>query len=207
MGNLSKIYAENPQPKILEGMVDVLKNGGFVIYHTDTVYALGCDIKNIKAMQQLSRIKGEKLERANLAFICHNLSNLSAYATQLNSITFKLLKKYLPGPYTFILPSNKALPLPFKKRKTLGIRVPKHSVVVEIVKSLGNPVLTTSMHDIDNIIKYTTDPEIIFEEWQSKVNVVIDSGFGVNVTSTVIDANNERPIIIRQDAGEFVETI
>lgn len=207
MAEFLKIYAENPRPRILERVVNILNNGGLVIYPTDTVYALGCDVKNIKAMQQLSRIKGEKLERANLAFICHNLSNLSAYTAQLNSSTFKLLKKYLPGPYTFILPSNKALPRPFKKRKTVGIRVPNHSVILEIVKRLGNPILTTSIHDNDNIIEYTSDPEIIFEEWHSKVDVVIDSGFGGNVPSTVIDATNERPIIIRQGAGEFVEAI
>ena len=141
MAELIKIYQENPHPRAIEKVVKSLKNGGLVIYPTDTVYALGCDVKNLKAMQYLAQLKGEKLERANLAFICYDLSDLSTYTAQLSSTTFKLLKKYLPGPYTFILPSNKALPRPFKKRKTVGVRIPKHAVVLEIVKLLGIPSL------------------------------------------------------------------
>ena len=203
MAELIKIYPENPHPRAIEKVVKSLKNGGLVIYPTDTVYALGCDVKNLKAMQYLAQLKGEKLERANLAFICHDLSDLSTYTTQLSSTTFKILKKYLPGPYTFILPSNKALPRPFKKRKTVGVRIPKHAVVLEIVKQLGNPILTTSIHDEDAIIEYTTDPDVIFDDWRSQVDIVIDSGFGGNIPSTVIDASQEPPVVIRSGAGEF----
>jgi tRNA threonylcarbamoyl adenosine modification protein (Sua5/YciO/YrdC/YwlC family) len=203
MAELIKIYPENPHPRAIEKVVKSLKNGGLVIYPTDTVYALGCDVKNLKAMQYLAQLKGEKLERANLAFICHDLSDLSTYTAQLSSSTFKLLKKYLPGPYTFILPSNKALPRPFKKRKTVGIRIPKHPVVLEIVKQLGNPIITTSIHDNDAIIEYTTDPDVIFEDWRSKVDIVIDSGFGGNIPSTVIDTCQEPPLVTRSGAGEF----
>ena len=203
MAELIKIYPENPHPRAIEKVVKSLKNGGVVIYPTDTVYALGCDVKNLKAMQYLAQLKGEKLERANLAFICHDLSDLSTYTAQLSSTTFKLLKKYLPGPYTFSLPSNKALPRPFKKRKTVGVRIPKHAVVLEIVKQLGNPILTTSIHDEDAIIEYTTDPDVIFEDWRSQVDIVIDSGFGGNIPSTVVDACQEPPVVIRSGAGEF----
>lgn len=205
MSELIKIYSKNPHPRAMEKVVNILKNGGLVIYPTDTVYALGCDIKNLKAMQRLAQIKGQKLEHTNFAFICNNLSHLSDYTAQLDLPIFKLLKRYLPGPYTFILPSNKTLPHPFKKRKTVGIRVPDHPVVLEMVERLGNPILTTSIHDDDRIIDYTTDPEIIYEEWSKKVDVVIDSGFGGNIPSTVVNATAEIPYVIRQGKGEFYE--
>lgn len=205
MAELIKIYPENPHPRMMDKVVQSLRRGGLVIYPTDTVYALGCDINNMKAMQRVAQIKGQKLERANMAFICQNLSHLSDFTAQLNSTTFKLLKHYFPGPYTFILPSNKTLPHPFKKRKTVGIRVPDHPVILEIVKQLGNPILTTSIHDDDRIIDYTTDPEIIYAEWRNKVDVVIDSGFGGNIPSTVIDATVDPPNIIRQGKGEFYD--
>jgi tRNA threonylcarbamoyl adenosine modification protein (Sua5/YciO/YrdC/YwlC family) len=205
MAELIKIYPENPHPRMMDKVVQSLRRGGLVIYPTDTVYALGCDINNMKAMQRVAQIKGQKLERANMAFICQNLSHLSDFTAQLNSTTFKLLKHYFPGPYTFILPSNKTLPHPFKKRKTVGIRVPDHPVILEIVKQLGNPILTTSIHDDDRIIDYTTDPEIIYAEWRNKVDVVIDSGFGGNIPSTVIDATVNPPNIIRQGKGEFYD--
>lgn len=205
MAELIKIYPENPHPRMMDKVVQSLRRGGLVIYPTDTVYALGCDINNMKAMQRVAQIKGQKLERANMAFICQNLSHLSDFTAQLNSTAFKLLKHYFPGPYTFILPSNKRLPHPFKKRKTVGIRVPDHPVILEIVKQLGNPILTTSIHDDDRIIDYTTDPEIIYAEWRNKVDVVIDSGFGGNIPSTVIDATVNPPNIIRQGKGEFYD--
>ncbi len=205
MAEFLKIYPENPHPRMVDKVVQSLRRGGLVIYPTDTVYALGCDVKHLKAMQRLAQIKGQKLERTNMAFICHNLSHLSDYTAQLDLPTFKLLKRYLPGAFTFILPSNKALPHPFKKRKTVGIRVPNHSVILEIVKQLGNPILTTSIHDDDRIIDYTTDPEIIYNEWRHKVDVVIDSGFGGNIPSTVVDATTSTPTIIRQGKGEFYD--
>lgn len=205
MAEFIKIYPENPHPRAVTKVVNALNKGGLVIYPTDTVYALGCDSKNLKAMHRLAQLKGQKLERTNMAFICHNLSHLSDYTAQLDSSTFKLLKRYLPGAYTFILPSNKALPHPFKKRKTVGIRVPDHSVILEIVEQLGNPILTTSIHDDDQIIDYTTNPEIIYDEWRNKVDIIIDSGFGGNIPSTVIDATSLPPQIVREGKGEFYD--
>lgn len=203
MAELLKLYSENPHPRTLDKVVDVLKRGGLVIYPTDTVYALGCDVKNTKAMERIARIKGVKLERAQFSFICHNLSHLSDYTAQLDAATFKLIKRYFPGPYTFILPSNKALPHPFKKRKTVGIRVPDHPIALELVKRLGNPIVSTSIHDEDDIIEYTTDPELIYEKWQKDADVVIDNGFGGNIASTVIDLTQNPPVVVREGKGQI----
>ncbi|MGB0186314.1 MAG: L-threonylcarbamoyladenylate synthase [Flavobacteriaceae bacterium] len=203
MAELLKLYSENPHPRTLDKVVDVLKRGGLVIYPTDTVYALGCDVKNTKAMERIARIKGVKLERAQFSFICHNLSHLSDYTAQLDATTFKLIKRYFPGPYTFILPSNKALPHPFKKRKTVGIRVPDHPIALELVKRLGNPIVSTSIHDEDDIIEYTTDPELIYEKWQKDADVVIDNGFGGNIASTVIDLTQNPPVVVREGKGQI----
>lgn len=203
MAELLKLYSENPHPRTLDKVVDVLKRGGLVIYPTDTVYALGCDVKNTKAMERIARIKGVKLERAQFSFICHNLSHLSDYTAQLDATTFKLIKRYFPGPYTFILPSNKALPHPFKKRKTVGIRVPDHPIALELVKRLGNPIVSTSIHDDDDIIEYTTDPELIYEKWQKDADVVIDNGFGGNIASTVIDLTQNPPVVVREGKGQI----
>ena len=203
MAELLKLYSENPHPRTLDKVVDVLKRGGLVIYPTDTVYALGCDVKNTKAMERIARIKGVKLERAQFSFICHNLSHLSDYTAQLDAATFKLIKRYFPGPYTFILPSNKALPHPFKKRKTVGIRVPDHPIALELVKRLGNPIVSTSIYDEDDIIEYTTDPELIYEKWQKDADVVIDNGFGGNIASTVIDLTQNPPVVVREGKGQI----
>ena len=203
MAELLKLYSENPHPRTLDKVVDVLKRGGLVIYPTDTVYALGCDVKNTKAMERIARIKGVKLERAQFSFICHNLSHLSDYTAQLDATTFKLIRRYFPGPYTFILPSNKALPHPFKKRKTVGIRVPDHPIALELVKRLGNPIVSTSIHDDDDIIEYTTDPELIYEKWQKDADVVIDNGFGGNIASTVIDLTQNPPVVVREGKGQI----
>ena len=203
MAELLKLYSENPHPRTLDKVVDVLKRGGLVIYPTDTVYALGCDVKNTKAMERIARIKGVKLERAQFSFICHNLSHLSDYTAQLDATTFKLIKRYFPGPYTFILPSNKALPHPFKKRKTVGIRVPDHPIALELVKRLGNPIVSTSIYDEDDIVEYTTDPELIYEKWQKDADVVIDNGFGGNIASTVIDLTQNPPVVVREGKGQI----
>ncbi len=202
MAEFLKLYSENPHPRTLDKVVNVLKQGGLVIYPTDTVYALGCDVKNIKAMERISRIKGVKLERAQFSFICHDLSHLSDYTAQLGTSTFKLLKRYFPGPYTFILPSNKALPHPFKKRKTVGIRVPDHPIALELVKRLGNPIVSTSIHDEDDVIEYTTDPELIFEKWQKLADIVIDNGYGGNKASTVVDLTQDPAVVVREGKGE-----
>lgn len=203
MSQFLKIYPENPNEAAVKKVVDVLKNGGLVIYPTDTVYGLGCDITNTKALERIAKIKGVKLEKANFSFICHDLSNLSDYVKQINTATFKLLKKALPGPYTFILPGNNNLPKDFKKKTTVGIRIPDNSIALEIVRQLGNPIVSTSIHDEDDVIEYTTDPELIFEKWQNLVDVVIDGGYGDNIGSTIIDLSGDEPIVVREGKGSL----
>ena len=201
MAELLKIFPENPNPKAIKKVIEVLKKGGLIIYPTDTVYGLGCDITNVKALERIAKIKGIKLERSNCSFICHDLSNLSDYVTQIDTSTFKLLKRTLPGPYTFILPGASSLPHPFKKKKTVGIRIPDNSIALEIVKSLGNPIVSTSIHDEDELLEYTTDPELIFEKWSSKVDLVIDGGFGDNTPSTVVEVKDSEITILREGKG------
>ena len=201
MSELLKIYPENPNPKAIQKVVETLKKGGLIIYPTDTVYGLGCDITNMKALDRIARIKGVKLERSNFSFICYDLSNLSDYVTQIETPIFKLLKRTLPGPYTYILPGASTLPHPFKKKKTVGIRIPDNSIALEIVKSLGNPIVSTSIHDDDEILEYSTDPELIHEKWNSKVDLVIDGGYGDNQPSTVIEVSGTEVSVIREGKG------
>ncbi len=203
MARLIKIYKENPNPKEIDKVVKVLQNGGLVIYPTDTVYGLGCDITNTKALERIAKIKGVKLEKANFSFICNDLSHLSDYVKQIDTSTYKLLKRALPGPYTFVLPGSKSLPNVFKKKKTVGIRVPDNAIALEIVKALGNPIVSTSIHDEDDVIEYTTDPELIFEKWQHKVDLVIDGGYGDNEASTVIDLRDSEPLVLREGKGSL----
>lgn len=203
MSELLKIYPENPNPKAIQKVVETLKKGGLIIYPTDTVYGLGCDITNMKALDRIAKIKGVKLERSNFSFICHDLSNLSDYVTQIETPIFKLLKRTLPGPYTYILPGASTLPHPFKKKKTVGIRIPDNSIALEIVKSLGNPIVSTSIHDDDEILEYSTDPELIHEKWNSKVDLVIDGGYGDNQPSTVIEINGTELSVIREGKGSI----
>ena len=198
-----KIYKDNPNPTEINKVVDVLKKGGLVIYPTDTVYGLGCDITNTKAVEKIARIKGLKLEKANFSFICNDLSHLSDYVKQINTPTYKLLKRALPGPYTFILPGSKSLPKVFKKKKTVGIRVPDNTIARAIVEALGNPIISTSIYDEDDVIEYTTDPELIFEKWQHLVDGVIDGGFGDNYASTIIDLTAQEPVVIREGKGSL----
>ncbi len=203
MAQLIKIYPDNPSEKELKKVVKVLKDGGLVIYPTDTVYGLGCDINNQKALEKIARIKGIKLEKANFSFICKDLSNLSEYVAQINSKTFKILKRNLPGPYTFILPGNNNLPTVFKKKKTVGIRVPDNTIAQLLVEYLGNPIVSTSIRDEDELIEYTTDPELIAEKWDKLVDVVIDGGYGDNVASTIIDLTEDEPVLIREGKGSI----
>lgn len=198
-----KIYKDNPNPTEINKVVDVLKKGGLVIYPTDTVYGLGCDITNTKAVEKIARIKGIKLEKANFSFICNDLSHLSDYVKQIDTPTYKLLKRALPGPYTFILPGSKSLPKVFKKKKTVGIRVPDNTIARAIVEALGNPIISTSIYDEDDVIEYTTDPELIFEKWQHLVDGVIDGGFGDNYASTIIDLTAQEPVVIREGKGSL----
>ncbi len=201
MAEYVKLYEENPSEKVLDKITKVLKNGGLVIYPTDTVYGLGCDINNNKALEKVARLRGVKLEKANFSFICHDLSNLSEYVAQIPANTFKILKRNLPGAYTFILPGNNNLPKVFKKKKTVGIRVPDNSIARAIVEKLGNPIISTSIRDEDDLIEYTTDPELIFEKWQKHVDLVIDGGYGDNTASTVIDLTQNEPVLIREGKG------
>lgn len=202
MAQFIKIYPENPNEKEIDRVVKILREGGLVIYPTDTVYGLGCDISNSKALERIAKIKGIKLEKANFSFVCHDLSNISNYVKQIDTSTFKILKKALPGPYTFILPGNNDLPKDFKKKKTVGIRVPDNNIAREIVKKLGNPIVSTSIYDEDEILEYTTDPELIFEKWQNIVDVVIDGGYGTNEPSTIIDLSGDEPEVIREGKGD-----
>ena len=165
MAKLIKLYEDNPSEKHLQTIVDVLKNDGLIIYPTDTVYGLGCDINSKKALEKIARIKQIKLEKANLSFVFESLSNLSEYVSQIDSNTFKILKRNLPGPYTFILPGNNKLPKVFKKKKTVGLRVPDHNITLSIVRALGNPIVSTSIKDDDEVVEYTTDPSLILEKW------------------------------------------
>ena len=203
MAQFIKIYEDKPNEAAIAKVVKVLKEGGLVIYPTDTVYGLGCDITNTKALERIAKIKGIKLDKANFSFICHDLSNLSDYVRQIDTQTFKILKRALPGPYTFILPGNNNLPKEFKKKTTVGIRVPDNAIALEIVKLLGNPIVSTSIHDDDDVIEYTTDPELIFEKWQNLVDMVIDGGYGDNMGSTIIDLSGEEPIVVREGKGSL----
>ncbi|MFD0988548.1 L-threonylcarbamoyladenylate synthase [Mariniflexile jejuense] len=203
MAEFVRIYEENPNPREIDRVVAVLKRGGLIIYPTDTVYGLGCDINNIKALERVAQIKGIKLEKANFSFICHDLSHLSDYVKQIDTATFKILKRALPGAYTFILPGSSTLPHPFKKKKTVGIRIPDNTIALEIVKKLGNPIISTSIHDEDEVIEYTTDPELILEKWDNLVDLVIDGGYGDNEASTVIDLSGDEPEILREGKGSL----
>lgn len=203
MSRLIKMYNENPSPKALAQVVEVLRKGGLIIYPTDTVYGLGCDITNSKALEKIARIKKVKLEKANFSFICNDLSNLSSYVRQIETPVYKLLKRALPGPYTFVLTGNNKLPRDFKKKKTVGIRVPDNNIIRSIVKELGNPIVSTSIYDEDELIEYTTDPELIFEKWQDRVDLVIDGGYGDNVPSTIIDVSGDEVEVIREGKGSL----
>lgn len=203
MAQFIKIYDDKPNEAAIKKVVDILKNGGLIIYPTDTVYGLGCDITNIKALEKVAKLKGIKLEKANLSFICYDLSHISDYVKQIDTSTFKLLKRALPGAYTFILPGNNDLPKVFKNKKTVGIRVPDNNIIRAIVKELGNPIISTSIHDEDEVVEYSTDPELIFEKWQNLVDVVIDGGYGYNIPSTIIDLSGSEPEIIREGKGSL----
>jgi tRNA threonylcarbamoyl adenosine modification protein (Sua5/YciO/YrdC/YwlC family) len=202
MAEFLKIYEDKPSETAIKKVVEVLKNGGLVIYPTDTVYGLGCDITNSRALEKLAKIKGVKLEKANFSFVCSSLSNISDYVKQIDTPTFKILKRALPGAYTFILPGSNDLPKDFRKKKTVGIRVPDNNIAIQIVEMLGNPIVSTSIHDEDEVIEYSTDPELIFEKWQNQVDLVIDGGYGENIASTIIDLTGHEPIIVREGKGD-----
>lgn len=203
MAKFLRIYEDNPDPKVVDQAVDILRKGGLIIYPTDTVYGLGCDITKLKALEKIARIKQVKLEKANFSFICYDLSNLSEYVRQINTPIYKILKRGLPGAYTFILKGNNNLPKAFKKKKTVGIRVPDNNIIRTIVKELGNPIVSTSIRDEDDVIEYTTDPELIFEKWKDKVDLVLNGGYGGNIASTIIDLSEDEVTVVRDGKGSL----
>ncbi len=199
---LVKLFNENPNPRDIRKVVEVLRDGGLIVYPTDTVYGLGCDITNSKAVEKVARYKGIKVEKSNFSFICSDFSHLSLYTRPIPNATFKLLKKNLPGPFTFILEASNNVPKYFKgKKKTVGIRIPDNNIIREIVAELGNPILSTSIHDEDEILEYTTDPELIYEKYQDIADIVIDGGPGELIPSTIVDCSNEEIVIVREGKG------
>jgi len=203
MAKLIKVHPENPHERAIEQIVKVLKNDGLIIYPSDTVYGLGCDITSTKAMEKLARLKGVKLEKSQFSFVCNDLSHLSQYTKPISNSNFKLLRRALPGPFTFVLEASNNLPNTYKNRKTVGIRVPNHLVPRCIVEKLGNPIASTSIYDDDEILEYTTDPELIADKFDKLVDLVVDSGMGDNHASTVIDLTNDEVNIIREGKGDI----
>lgn len=199
-----KLYPKNPDPRRIEHIVRALRDGAVVIYPTDTIYGMGCDIHNARAVERVARIKGIKPTKNDFSFICYDLSHIADYARVSNQ-AFKLMKSLLPGPFTFILQATGNVPkLLNTNKKTVGIRVPDNDIPRQIVQQLGNPIITTSIRDEDEIIEYSTDPELIFEKFQHQVDIVIDGGYGGNVPSTIVDATDDDFSVIRQGLGELV---
>ncbi len=203
MAKFIKLYNDHTDQVLIDEVVDTLRNGGLVIYPTDTVYGLGASIKNTKAIERLAQLKGTKVDKANFTFLFPDLSNLSEYTKQIDTPTFKILKKAFPGPYTMILPANNKLPKVFKKRKTFGMRIPDNQILQKIMTQLGHPLVNISIKDEDEVIEYTTDPELINEKWGKLVDVIIDAGYGDNNPSTVIDLSQGEPEIIREGKGDL----
>ncbi|MAZ42256.1 MAG: L-threonylcarbamoyladenylate synthase [Cyclobacteriaceae bacterium] len=199
-----RLYEENPDPRKITQVVNVLRSGGLIIYPSDTIYGLGCDIFNQKAVDKVRRIKNINDKKMDLAFVCYDLSHLSVYAKNVSTPVFKLMKKILPGPYTFILNASSKVPRILKvKKKKVGIRIPNNRIPREIVQELGNPIVTTSLHDDDKILEYATDPELIYEHYKNQVDLIIDGGYGDNQASTIIDYSGEELEIIREGKGEI----
>jgi len=201
MGELLRIYNNPPNPKAVKRAVQCLNNGGIIIFPSDTVYAMGCAAFDKKAVDRLRNIDGRKKSDAPMSFICGDLSQISQFTKPLSQPVFKLLKRAFPGPYTFILPGGNDLPNSFKKRKEIGVRIPDNSIVQAILEELNGPLVARSIKDQDLILEYTTDPELIYEHWNNKVDIVLDGGIGGNVASTVIDLTQDPPEIQREGLG------
>jgi tRNA threonylcarbamoyl adenosine modification protein (Sua5/YciO/YrdC/YwlC family) len=199
---LLRIHPDNPGQRNISTVVECLKDGGVVIFPTDTIYAIGCDIYKNRAIDRVAQIKGIKTDKANFSFLCHDLSQLSDFTKPINNEVFKLMKRTLPGPYTYILNANNNVPRLFQsKKKTLGIRIPDNNIIQEIIRQLGNPITSSSIHDEDEIIEYTTDPELIYEKYQNLVDIVIDGGSGGNDPSTIIDCTGDEAVVVREGKG------
>ena len=200
-----KIHPDNPNPRKINTVVECLQDGGVIIYPSDTIYGFGCDIYNKKAVARIANIKGINIKKQKFSFICSSLSNISRFTKPISNETYKLMKRNLPGPFTFILNANNNIPKIFKSnRKTLGIRVPKHNIPLEIVKKLENPIISSSVRDRDKIIEYSTDPEIMYDKLKNLVDIVIDGGFSGNIPSTIIDCTKSDFEIIRQGKGNII---
>jgi tRNA threonylcarbamoyl adenosine modification protein (Sua5/YciO/YrdC/YwlC family) len=203
---LLRINPDKPNYDEIAQVVKCLRDGGVIIYPTDTVYGIGCDIHRQRAVERVCKIKGIQPDKANFSFICSDLSHLSDFTKPISTHTYKLMKKALPGPFTFVLNANNNVPKLFSsKKKTVGIRIPKNNICLEIVKQLGNPIMSTSVHDDDNIIEYTTDPELIYEKYKNIVDIVIAGGYGNNEASTVVDCTEDEVIVLRQGLGLLEE--
>ncbi len=201
---LLKLYADNPNHREFREIANRLRDGAVIIYPTDTVYAIGCDINHPKALQRVAQLKGVQLQKSHFSIVCSSLSDLSTYA-KVDDVTFKMMKKNLPGAFTFVLPASNQLPKLFKsKKKTVGVRVPDHYIPRRIVEELGSPIVTTSIRDTDDVIEYTTDPELIHEKYGNRVDLIIDGGYGKNMASTIVDCTNSDFDIIRQGLGELI---
>ena len=200
---LIQIHPDNPDPRQIKKVVECLKDGGLIIYPTDTVYGFGCDVNNKRAMEKLCRLKSVNIKKHNLAFVCYDLSHIADFTKHLETSTYKLMKKALPGPFTFILNANSSIPKLFKnKKKEIGIRIPNNNIPREIVKELGNPIVTTSVKNNDMILEYSTDPRLIHEYFQNNVDIVISGGYGDSTPSTIIKCTDGFPEIIRKGKGD-----
>ncbi|WP_026464015.1 L-threonylcarbamoyladenylate synthase [Adhaeribacter aquaticus] len=199
-----KIHPDNPPLSKILKVIEVLQKGGIIIYPTDTIYGMGCDLHNTRAVEKLCMLKGIKPEKANLSFICSDLTHIADYARNISTSMYKVMKKALPGPFTFILEASSKVPkLAGLKKKTVGIRVPDHKIPLTLVKELGHPIISTSIRDEDEIIEYSTDPELIYEKYKNVVDLVIDGGFGNNIPSTVVDCISGECEVVRQGAGDI----
>ena len=205
MSTLLKIHPETPMPRLIRQAAEVLDNDGLIIYPTDSVYALGCSMKSKKALERLARIKGIKLSKSLFSFICRDLSDIAEYTQPLSTSVFKIIKKNTPGPFTFILPASKKIPKMFENsRKTVGLRIPRSNILHDIVTELGWPLLTTSIHDEDEIVEYTTDPELIWQRYKNLVDLVIDGGYGNNEPTAVIDCSGKEIEVLREGVVDLV---
>ena len=203
-----KVYPDNPAPRHISLIVEKLREGGIIIYPTDTIYAIGCDMNNSKAIDKLSQVIGKKRKDAHFSLICYDLTSISEYTVPFEKKVFKAMKNNLPGPYTFILQANNNVPKIFdNNKKTIGIRVPDNNIIRQVVKELGNPLVTASLRDEDSITEYFTDPELIYEKFKKKADIVIDGGYGDNNPSTIIDATEGELKIIREGKGTVEDLI
>ena len=203
MADFINVYSETPNPKDLLRVTEILNKGGVIIFPTDTVYGLGCLSNNLSALDRFAKIKGLRIEQAPLSFLFQDIRSLSNYVAPMNSKTFKLVKRLLPGPYALIMNAAQKLPKPFQKRKTIGVRISNHPVLQSLLPLLEVPLITSSLHDPDEILDYTTDPENLFEQWESKIDLMLSDGYGNNIPSTVLDLSIDPFEIIREGAGEI----